>query len=200
MITQIKGRLVEKNPAYIVLDCNGVGYLLRISLNTYSKISDSENCMLYTYLSIKEDSHTLFGFMEKTERELFTSLISVSGVGPNTAQMILSSLSPEQAHQAIMNSNVSALQSVKGIGGKTAQRIILDLKDKLAKKDIQINNSFPQHNTTREEALTALTMLGFAKKSIEQAVDKELSSESNVDVEELVKRVLKKCDTFAILF
>ncbi len=192
MITQIKGRLVEKNPAYIVLDCNGVGYLLRISLNTYSKISDSENCMLYTYLSIKEDSHTLFGFMEKTERELFTSLISVSGVGPNTAQMILSSLSPEQAHQAIMNSNVSALQSVKGIGGKTAQRIILDLKDKLAKKDIQINNSFPQHNTTREEALTALTMLGFAKKSIEQAVDKELSSESNVDVEELVKRVLKK--------
>tara|TARA_B100000927_G_scaffold181812_2_gene146417 strand:+ start:43 stop:624 length:582 start_codon:yes stop_codon:yes gene_type:complete len=192
MITQIKGRLVEKNPAYIVLDCNGVGYLLRISLNTYSKISDSENCMLYTYLSIKEDSHTLFGFMEKTERELFTSLISVSGVGPNTAQMILSSLSPEQAHQAIMNSNVSALQSVKGIGGKTAQRIILDLKDKLAKKDIQINNSFSQHNTTREEALTALTMLGFAKKSIEQAVDKELSSESNVDVEELVKRVLKK--------
>ena len=192
MITQIKGRLVEKNPAYIVLDCNGVGYLLRISLNTYSKISDSENCMLYTYLSIKEDSHTLFGFMEKTERELFTSLISVSGVGPNTAQMILSSLSPEQAHQAIMNSNVSALQSVKGIGGKTAQRIILDLKDKLAKKDIQINNSFPQHNTTREEALTALTMLGFAKKSIEQAVDKELSSESNVDIEELVKRVLKK--------
>jgi len=192
MITQIKGRLVEKNPAYIVLDCNGVGYLLRISLNTYSKISDSENCMLYTYLSIKEDSHTLFGFMEKTERELFTSLISVSGVGPNTAQMILSSLSPEQAHQAIMNSNVSVLQSVKGIGGKTAQRIILDLKDKLAKKDIQINNSFPQHNTTREEALTALTMLGFAKKSIEQAVDKELSSESNVDVEELVKRVLKK--------
>ena len=192
MITQIKGRLVEKNPAYIVLDCNGVGYLLRISLNTYSKISDSENCMLYTYLSIKEDSHTLFGFMEKTERELFTSLISVSGVGPNTAQMILSSLSPEQAHQAIMNSNVSALQSVKGIGGKTAQRIILDLKDKLAKKDIQINNSFSQHNTTREEALTALTMLGFAKKSIEHAVDKELSSESNVDVEELVKRVLKK--------
>jgi len=192
MITQIKGRLVEKNPAYIVLDCNGVGYLLRISLNTYSKISDSENCMLYTYLSIKEDSHTLFGFMEKTERELFTSLISVSGVGPNTAQMILSSLSPEQAHRAIMNSNVSALQSVKGIGGKTAQRIILDLKDKLAKKDTQINNSFSQHNTTREEALTALTMLGFAKKSIEQAVDKELSSESNVDVEELVKRVLKK--------
>ena len=192
MITQIKGRLVEKNPAYIVLDCNGVGYLLRISLNTYSKISDSENCMLYTYLSIKEDSHTLFGFMEKTERELFTSLISVSGVGPNTAQMILSSLSPEQAHHAIMTSNVSALQSVKGIGGKTAQRIILDLKDKLAKKDIQINNSFSQHNTTREEALTALTMLGFAKKSIEQAVDKELSSESNVDVEELVKRVLKK--------
>ncbi len=192
MITQIKGRLVEKNPAYIVLDCNGVGYLLRISLNTYSKISDSENCLLYTYLSIKEDSHTLFGFMEKTERELFTSLISVSGVGPNTAQMILSSLSPEQAHQAIMSSNVSALQSVKGIGGKTAQRIILDLKDKLAKKDIQINNSFSQHNTTREEALTALTMLGFAKKSIEQAVDKELSSESNVDVEELVKRVLKK--------
>ena len=191
MITQIKGRLVEKNPAYIVLDCNGVGYLLRISLNTYSKISDSEICMLYTYLSIKEDSHTLFGFMEKTERELFTSLISVSGVGPNTAQMILSSLSPEQAHQAIMNSNVSALQSVKGIGGKTAQRIILDLKDKLAKKDIQINNSFSQHNTTREEALSALTMLGFSKNAIEKVIDKELQ-EGALVVEELVKRVLKK--------
>ena len=191
MITHIKGRLLEKNPAFVVIDCNGIGYLLRISLHTYSQIGDSESCMLYTHLSIKEDAHTLFGFAEREERELFRHLISVSGVGPNTAQMILSSLSPSDAQQAILAENVSLLKSVKGIGGKTAQRIILDLKDKLAKQGIVVDNSFGQHNTTREEALSALTMLGFSKNAIEKVIDKELQKGA-LEVEELVKRVLKK--------
>ena len=191
MITHVKGRLVEKNPAFVVIDCNGLGYLLRISLHTFSQIGDSESCMLYTHLSIKEDSHTLFGFAEREERELFRHLISVSGVGPNTAQMILSSLSPEDAQQAILAENVSILKSVKGIGGKTAQRIILDLKDKLSKQGIIVEQSFAKHNTTREEALSALTMLGFSKNAIEKVIDKELQ-EGALVVEELVKRVLKK--------
>ena len=191
MITHVKGKLVEKNPAFVVIDCNGIGYLLRISLHTYSQIGDSELCMLYTYLSIKEDAHTLFGFSEREERELFRHLISVSGVGPNTAQMILSSLSPADAQQAIIAENVSLLKSVKGIGGKTAQRIILDLKDKLAKQGIVVDKSITLHNTTREEALSALTMLGFSKNTIEKVIDKELQ-EGALEVEELVKRVLKK--------
>ena len=191
MITHIKGKLVEKNPAFVVIDCNGIGYLLRISLHTYSQIGESELCMLYTHLSIKEDAHTLFGFSEREERELFRHLISVSGVGPNTAQMILSSLSPLDAQQAIIAENVSLLKSVKGIGGKTAQRIILDLKDKLAKQGIVVDKSIIQHNTTREEALSALTMLGFSKNAIEKVIDKELQ-EGVLEVEELVKRVLKK--------
>lgn len=191
MITHVKGRLVEKNPAFVVIDCNGIGYLLRISLHTYSQIGETESCMLHTHLSIKEDSHTLFGFAEREERELFRHLISVSGVGPNTAQMILSSLSPADAQQAILAENVSLLKSVKGIGGKTAQRIILDLKDKLAKQGIVVDQSFAQHNTTREEALSALTMLGFSKNAIEKVIDKELQEDA-LEVEELVKRVLKK--------
>ena len=191
MITHIQGRLVEKNPAFVVIDCNGIGYLLRISLHTYSQIGDSESCKLYTHLSIKEDAHTLFGFAEREERNLFRHLISVSGVGPNTAQMVLSSFSPADAQQAILAENVSLLKSVKGIGGKTAQRIILDLKDKLAKQGIVVDLSFAQHNTTREEALSALTMLGFSKNAIEKVIDKELQ-EGALEVEELVKRVLKK--------
>ena len=191
MITHVKGKLVEKNPAFVVIDCNGIGYLLRISLHTYSQIGESELCMLYTHLSIKEDAHTLFGFSECEERELFRHLISVSGVGPNTAQMILSSLSPLDAQQAIIAENVSLLKSVKGIGGKTAQRIILDLKDKLAKQGIIVDQSITQHNRTREEALSALTMLGFSKNAIEKVIDKELQ-EGALEVEELVKRVLKK--------
>lgn len=191
MITHVKGRLIEKNPAYVVIDCNGIGYLLRVSLHTYSQIGDSESCMLYSHLSIKEDAHTLYGFADREERELFRHLISVSGVGPNTAQMILSSLSPIDAQQAILSENVALLKSVKGIGGKTAQRIILDLKDKLAKQGIVVDQSFAQHNTTREEALSALTMLGFSKNAIEKVIDKELQ-EGALEVEELVKRVLKK--------
>ena len=191
MITHIKGKLVEKNPSFVIVDCNGIGYFLRISLQTFSKLSNDEHCMLFTHLSIKEDAHTLYGFFDKDERELFRLLISVSGVGPNTAQMILSSLTPHEIQQAILSENVSLLKSVKGIGAKTAQRIILDLKDKLAKQGLEVNHSFSKHNTTREEALSALTMLGFSKNAIEKVIDKELQ-EGVMEVEELVKRVLKK--------
>ena len=191
MITHVKGRLVEKNPAFVVIDCNGIGYLLRISLHTYSQIGESESCMLYTHLSIKEDAHTLFGFAEREERELFRHLISVSGVGPNTAQMILSSLSPADAQQAILAENVSLLKSVKGIGGKTAQRIILDLKDKLAKQGIVVDQSFAQHNTTREEALSALEVLGFSRKQSDKVVSSILQEFPQTTVELLIKKALK---------
>ena len=192
MITFIKGKLIEKNPSFVVVECSGVGYLLRISLQTYSKLPNDENCILFTHLSIKEDSHTLFGFFDKEERELFRFLISVSGVGPNTAQTILSSLTPNEIQHAIINDNVTLLRSVKGIGGKTAQRIILDLKDKIAKLSLNINSSSSLYNTIREEALSALTMLGFSKNNIDKFVDNELKENANLEVEELVKRVLKK--------
>jgi len=192
MITHIQGRLIEKNPSFVVVDCGGVGYLLRISLQTYSKLSNDEHCMLFTHLSVKEDSQTLFGFSDKEERELFRLLISVSGVGPNTAQTILSSLTPHEIQNAILSDNVRILQGVKGIGGKTAQRIILDLKDKISKLGLSVNSSSSLYNTIREEALSALTMLGFSKNSIEKYIDKEIQDDTSLGVEELVKRVLKK--------
>ena len=129
MITHIKGKLIEKTPTYVVIDCNGIGYKLNISLHTFSSIKE-ENCMLFTHLSVKEDSHTLYGFSDENERELFRGLISVSGVGPSTAQVVLSTFSPNETRQYIITADVAALQSVKGIGAKTAQRIIIDLKDK----------------------------------------------------------------------
>ena len=186
MITHIKGKLIEKNPSFVIIDCNGVGYLLRISLQTFSKLSDDEQCMLFSHLAIKEDSQTLYGFFDKNERELFRQLISVSGVGPNTAQMILSSLTPQEIQQSILTENVIVLKGVKGIGGKTAQRIILDLKDKIAKIGITTNSSSNSYNTIREEALSALTMLGFSKSSMEKFVDDVLQDDCNIEVEELV--------------
>ena len=192
MITHIKGKLIEKNPSFVIIDCNGVGYLLRISLQTFSKLSNDEQCMLFSHLAIKEDSQTLYGFFDKNERELFRQLISVSGVGPNTAQMILSSLTPQEIQQSILTENVIVLKGVKGIGGKTAQRIILDLKDKISKIGITTNSSSNSYNTIREEALSALTMLGFSKSSMEKFVDDVLQDDCNIEVEELVKQVLKK--------
>ena len=192
MITHIKGKLIEKNPSFVIIDCNGVGYLLRISLQTFSKLSDDEQCMLFSHLAIKEDSQTLYGFFDKNERDLFRQLISVSGVGPNTAQMILSSLTPQEIQQSILTENVIVLKGVKGIGGKTAQRIILDLKDKIAKIGITTNSSSNSYNTIREEALSALTMLGFSKSSMQKFVDDVLQDDCNIEVEELVKQVLKK--------
>jgi Holliday junction DNA helicase RuvA len=164
MITQIKGRLVEKNPTYVVIDCSGVGYLLHISLNTFSSLPESEAITLYAHLSVKEDSHTLYGFIDKTEREIFRLLISVSGVGPSIARTMLSSMSSEEIQQAIASENIALIQSVKGIGAKTAQRVIIDLKDKILKTFDLDSISVIKNNTNKDEALSALEVLGFNRK------------------------------------
>lgn len=190
MITHIKGKLVEKTPTYVVIDCNGIGYKLHISLQTYSNIKE-ENCFLFTHLSVKEDSHTLYGFSDEQERTLFRNLISVSGVGPSTAQVVLSTFSPKETCQYIISADVAALQSVKGIGGKTAQRIIIDLKDKLGKGITTTDIPLYQNNDLRDQALSALVALGFNKKLAEQKVDKILrDSSEEISVEALVKSAL----------
>jgi len=192
MITQIKGRLVEKSPTELVIDCNGLGYLVNISLNTFSLLSDSENISLYTHLQVKEDSHTLFGFYEKTERNLFRKLISVSGIGASTARTMLSSLNPEEIQRAILSENVSTIQSVKGIGLKTAQRVIIELRDKvsLINEDSGFNVDFA--NSTREESLSALEVLGYSRKQTTKVVDKLISEISEITVEEIIKNALNK--------
>ena len=191
MITHIHGKLIEKTPTYVVVDVSGVGYKIKISLQTFSQI-EGELCKLYTHLSIKEDSHTLFGFFEESERHLFRSLISVSGVGPSTAQVILSTYSPNEVINYITTADVKMIQSVKGIGGKTAQRIIIDLKDKLAKglpsSDLLFDKT---DNTIKEEALSALLALGFAKKAAESKLEKVFRLKPEItSVEELVKTAL----------
>ncbi len=193
MITHIHGKLIEKTPTYVVVDVNGVGYKIKISLQTFSQI-DGELCKLYTHLSIKEDSHTLFGFFEESERHLFRSLISVSGVGPSTAQVILSTYSPDEIIHNIATADVKAIQSIKGIGGKTAQRIIIDLKDKIAKGIPTSDLLFDKvDNTIREEALSALLALGFTKKGAESKIDKVIKSNPEItSVEELVKTALSQ--------
>lgn len=191
MITHIEGKLVEKTPAYAIIDCGGVGYMIHISLNTFSKIGANENCRLFTHLAIKEDAHTLYGFADQSERHLFRQLISVSGVGAATARMILSSLSPSEITQAILTGNVAVLKSIKGIGEKSAQRIIIDLKGKLGKEDTGVDFTITSHNKSRDEALSALVMLGFAKHIAEKAVDKALRTEASASVEQLVKVALK---------
>lgn len=191
MIAQIKGKLIEKTPTYVVIDCNGVGYQLNISLNTFSKIGNDENCLLFTHFVVREDANLLYGFKEKSERELFRQLISVSGVGSSTAMMILSSLSPDETKLAIISGNVNVLKSVKGIGLKTAERIIIDLRDKVGKSDgAEIISSF-SNNTIKEEALSALVMLGFSKLPADKALNKIMTENSNLTVEELIKRTLK---------
>jgi len=190
MITHIKGRLTEKTPTYVVIDCNGIGYKLNISLQTYSNIKE-EDCSLFTHLSVKEDSHTLYGFSDEDERTLFRNLISVSGVGPSTAQVVLSTFTPKETCQYIISADVAALQSVKGIGGKTAQRIIIDLKDKLGKGITTTDIPLYQNNDLRSEALSALVALGFSKKVAEQKVDNILrESSEDISVEALVKSAL----------
>ena len=192
MINYIEGKLVEKTPTYAIVDCSGIGYFINISLNTFTKINKIDSCKIYTHLAIREDAHTLFGFATEEERRVFRQLISVSGVGANTARLILSSLTTEEIQQAIVNSNVSLLQKVKGIGEKSAQRIIVDLKGKIEKEGVVKEISFAINNIIKEEALSALVMLGFAKNQAEKAVDKILSSEkSELSVEELIKLTLK---------
>jgi len=191
MIAYIQGKLVEKNPTDVVIDCNGIGYLLNISLHTYSQIPDKENIKLYTYLQVKEDSHTLFGFSAIAEKEIFKLLISVSGIGSSIARTMLSSLTPKQVREGIATSDVALIQSIKGIGAKTAQRVILDLKDKVLKIYDIDEVSIVQNNTSKDEALSALEVLGFAKKQAEKVVDRIMSTQSDANVETIIKLALK---------
>ncbi len=191
MITHLKGKLVEKNPTYVVVDCGGVGYFLNISLHTYSKIGDEESIQLYSHLQVKEDSHTLFGFADKTEREIFRLLLSVSGIGASIARTMLSSLNPEQIKQAIASGDVPTIQAIKGIGAKTAQRVILDLKDKILKVYDMDEVSLQSNNTTKEEALSALEVLGFTRKQSEKIVDRVLVKDASMSVEAVIKQALK---------
>lgn len=191
MYDYLKGRLVEKTPTYVVIDVNGVGYMVNISLTTYSKIKSEEDLKIFTHFVVREDAQLLYGFADKNERLLFTYLLTVSGVGANTARLILSSLTTEEVYEAIVQSKANVLQGVKGIGGKTAQRIIIDLKDKLIKSEIEVEKIDNTHNTIRDEALSGLLILGFNKLSAEKAIDKVLKANEVVDVEGLIKEVLK---------
>lgn len=191
MIAHLQGRLVEKTPTDVVIDCNGVGYQINISLHTYSLLPDSENIKLYTFLQVKEDAHTLFGFAEKAERELFKLLLSVSGVGAGTARTMLSSLDPKNIIQSIASGDVGTIQSIKGIGNKTAQRVILDLKDKVLKLYDLEEVSVAGHNTNKDEALSALEVLGFNKKLAEKAVEKVVKDNPGASVETIIKLALK---------
>ncbi len=191
MITQITGKLIEKNPTHVVIDCSGVGYLLHISLQTFSKLPDNELVTLYSHLSIREDAHTLYGFIDKLEREVFRLLTSVSGVGPSTARTMLSSMDTEEIQQAIASENVSVIQSVKGIGAKTAQRVIVDLKDKIVKMGDFTEVLAATNNTNKEEALSALEVLGFSRKQSDKIVSSIVKENPEASVELVIKLALK---------
>ena len=191
MIAHIQGKLVEKLPTEVLIDCGGVGYQVNISLHTYSLIPDTEHIKLFTYLQIKEDSHTLFGFVEKSEREIFKMLLSVSGIGASIARTMLSSLEPKQIIQALASGDVATIQSIKGIGSKTAQRAILDLKEKVLKIYNLDEVSMVQNNTNKDEALSALEVLGFNKKLAEKVVDKFVRESPEASVETIIKQALK---------
>lgn len=194
MIAYIDGKLTHKDPTYVIIEAGGIGYEIRISLNTYSKLAEGERCRLFTYQHIKEDAHTLYGFSDMAEKNIFLSLISISGVGPGTALMVISSLTVAEIQQAIIREDVQTIQRVKGIGAKTAQRIILELKDKFRKETPAdaVNLSFANHNTSRNEALTALVTLGFAKNVAEKTLDSIIKREGNqLPVEDLIKLALK---------
>ncbi|MBV7533265.1 Holliday junction branch migration protein RuvA [Chitinophaga sp. sic0106] len=193
MIAYLNGKLAYKSPALVHIDINGVGYEVQISLNTYSRIQGLEACKLLTWLHIKEDGHTLYGFFEESERSLFLLLISVSGIGASTARMMLSSLQPEDITRAIMMENEKMLESVKGIGAKTAKRVILELKDKVKKgKDTPAHLSLPVNNTIQEDALNALVTLGIARNMAETAITRVMKSDPLLqNLEELIKKALK---------
>lgn len=191
MITHIQGKLVEKTPTDVVIECNGVGYAINISLHTYSQIPDNEHLKLYTHLQVKEDSHTLYGFSSLAERGIFRLLISVNGIGANIARTMLSSLTPLQIKEGIAKEDVVLIQSIKGIGTKTAQRVIIDLKDKILKIYDMDEVSVSKDNTNKNEALSALEVLGFVKKQAERVVDKILISQPDANVETIIKQALK---------
>ena len=189
MIGQLTGRLIEKTPTEIVVDCAGVGYEDRISLNTFSALGTEEAVKVFTKLIVREDAHLLYGFHAKEEREMFNHLVSVSGIGPNTAMIMLSSLTPDEVANAIQTEDVRTIQSIKGIGAKTAQRVIIDLKDKVLKLSVASENIAFSHNTIRFDALNALVSLGFDKKSADKVLDKLVTGQESV--EELIKGALK---------
>ena len=191
MITQIKGRLIEKSPTELVVDCNGIGYSINITLNTFSKIGNDENIKLYTHLIVKEDSQTLFGFLSKSERSLFKLLISVSGVGASTARTMLSSMTTGEIISSINTEDVNSVQSIKGIGSKTAQRIILELKDKIHSQEIDDSKI---HLITKDadEAITALEVLGYSRKHTIKIINKIKAENPSISVESLIKKALNK--------
>lgn len=189
MITHLNGRLVEKTPTHIVVECNGVGYFVKISLNTFSSIGSEEAIKIYTQLQVREDAHTLYGFATLKERIMFNHLISVSGVGANTAILMLSALTSDEIAAAIVGDNVNLIQSIKGIGAKTAQRLIIDLKDKVAKTDFATENIFAVNNTNQNDALTALLSLGFDKSKAEKAINRIITEDQSV--EDIIKQALK---------
>jgi holliday junction DNA helicase RuvA len=191
MIDYIKGTLVQVNPAFITIETSGIGYFINISLNTFTKLDGKNDAKILIHEVIREDSHQLYGFAEASEREIFRHLLSVSGVGANTARMMLSSSTPEEIERAILGSDVNLLKSIKGIGLKTAQRIIVDLKDKLGKQSSAGELFNLGDNTGREEALSALVMLGFAKSAVTKVLDKIVREEKKLTVEELIKKALK---------
>ena len=192
MITQIKGKLVEKNPTQVVIDCNGIGYEINISLFTFSSLSSDENIKLFTHLQVREDAHILYGFFTVLERAVFRLLISVSGIGSSTARTMLSSLTPAEIQHAIGTEDVATIQGVKGIGLKTAQRLIIELKDKI--KSLQGTDEIPvfKSNTIKEETLSALEVLGYSRKASEKVVDKLIQGDPDGSVEELIKSALNK--------
>ena len=192
MITQIIGRLVEKTPTQVVIDCNGVGYAVNISLYTFSQINDGENIKLYTHLQVREDSHTLFGFNTTIERSVFLLLISVSGIGSSTARMMLSSLEPLQIQRAIISEDLNTIKSIKGIGLKTAQRVLIELKDKMLNLQVEGEIQNFGNNTIKDEALSALEVLGYTRKQSERILDTIIQSAPDSSVEELIKEALNK--------
>lgn len=192
MFAYIDGKLTFKCPAYIVVEAGGVGYHINISLNTYSSLADAERCKIYTWLHIKEDAHTLYGFADEGERRLFLHLISVSGIGPNTGRMMLSSITPNEIQSAIISGDLPLIQRIKGIGVKSAQRLVLELQDKLKKEGTGSLIAAPLNNTVKEEALSALMMLGFAKAASEKAIDNAVKvGGQDLSVEQMIKFALK---------
>ncbi|MDG0967140.1 MAG: Holliday junction branch migration protein RuvA [Flavobacteriaceae bacterium] len=192
MITQLRGRLVEKSPTSVVIDCQGVGYLVNISLFTFGQLSDDENIQLFTHLQVREDAQTLYGFSTDLERQVFRLLIGISGIGANTARTMLSSLSPIEIGQAIQAEQVDIIQSVKGIGAKTAQRVVIELRDKI--QEIVADAGIPTsiNNTNKEEALSALVVLGYQTKACVKVLDELIGVDSDMSVERLIRNALNK--------
>lgn len=192
MISHLSGKLVSKSPTSLVVECNGIGYEVNISLNTYSRIIDSEQIKIYTHLQVREDSHSIFGFFDELERSVFRLLISVSGIGANTARTMLSSMPPNKVIESIQSDNVVAIQSIKGIGAKTAQRVIIDLKDKVLNLTDDKEFNVSPNNTQREEALSALSVLGYPIKQTQRIVDSLINAEPDMPVERIIKNALNK--------